>query len=158
MILNGNPDQDAEHVYNEDTHVVTLKCPDDYNGLPHKIKAGFRFIKDRFDPDFVFKIDDDMFVDIDKLLDSAKKLDCDYAGSMCYLKNIGLYAAGPLYYVSRKAIGLLQNMKNECSSAEDVCVGNCLKTTNRRCFPLYTDSIEEGKIAIAYHDHKRQFL
>ena len=158
VILNGNPDQDEESIYNEETHVVTLKCPDDYAGLPQKIKAGFRFVKERFDPDFVFKIDDDMFVDLDKLLYSLKTLDCDYAGTICYSKGRELYAAGPLYYVSRKALELLRNMDIHCSPAEDVCVGNCLKSTNRMCFPLYTDKIEEGKSAIAYHDHKRQFL
>lgn len=158
VILNGNPDQSEEYIYNEETHVVTLKCPDDYAGLPKKIKAGFRFIKDRFDPDFVFKIDDDMFVDLDKLFDSLKILDCDYAGSICHLKDRELYAAGPLYYVSRNAIGLLRDMDIHYSSAEDVCVGNCLKGVIRLSFPLYTDIIDEGKTAIAYHDHKRQFL
>ena len=137
--------------------MVTLKCPDDYVGLPHKIKAGFRFVKERFDPDFVFKIDDDMFVDIDKLFESVKILECDYAGTLCYKYQV-LYFAGPLYYVSRNSINLLQVMDTSYSSAEDVCVGNCLKHTIRKYFPLYSDDITEGSTAIAYHDHKRQFL
>jgi len=158
VILNGNPDQSEESIYNEETHVVTLKCPDDYEGLPRKIKAGFRFVKNRFDPDFVFKVDDDMFVDIDKLMDASKNIYCDYAGTCSYYPSHGLYFAGPLYYVSRKGIDALQSMDAEYSNAEDVCVGNCLKDTIRKSFPLYTDDISEGKSAISYHDHKRQFL
>ena len=157
MILNGNPDQEEEFIYDEESHVVTLKCPDDYAGLHYKIKAGFRFVKERFDPDFVFKIDDDMFVDLDKLLESVKILECDYAGTLCYKYQV-LYFAGPLYYVSRNSINLLQVMDPSYSDAEDVCVGNCLKYTSRRHFLFYTDDINEGSTAIAYHDHKRQFL
>ena len=157
VILNGNPEQTEESIYNEDTHVVTLRCPDDYNGLPYKIKAGFRFVKQRFDPDFVFKIDDDMFVDVDKLFEAVESIDCDYAGVVS-LSNTLLYFGGPLYYVSRKSIDLLQNMDIEYSTAEDVCVGNCLRFTTRKYVQLYTDDIKEGKTAVAYHDAKRQFL
>jgi len=157
VILNGNPDQEEEFIYDEETHVVTLKCPDDYIGLPHKIKSGFRFVKNRFDPDFVFKIDDDMFVDLDKLFETLKSLDSDYAGTICY-KNRVLYFAGPLYYVSHKSINILQDMDVSYSDAEDISVGNCLKYTIRKHFPFYTDDISEGSTAIAYHDHKRQFL
>lgn len=158
MILNGNPDQEEDFIYDEETHVVTLKCPDDYIGLPHKIKAGFRFVKERFDPDFVFKIDDDMFVDLDKLFEVVDALHCDYAGITSYYDYIGIYFGGPLYYVSRNSINMLQVMDTSYSNAEDVCVGNCLKHTIRKYFPFYTDDINEGSTAIAYHDHKRQFL
>lgn len=156
--MNGNPDQTEESIYNEDTHVVTLKCPDDYIGLPHKIKSGFRFVKNRFDPDFVFKIDDDVFVDLDKLIEASKNMNCDYAGVSSYYPACGLYFAGPLYYVSRKSINILEDMDVLYSDAEDVSVGNCLKYTIRKHFPFYTDDISEGSTAIAYHDHKRQFL
>ena len=158
VILNGNPEQDEEYVYNEDTHVVTLKCRDDYTGLPDKIKAGFLFVKQQFDPDFVFKIDDDLFVDIDKLIDSSKKMHCDYAGTCCYYPTCGLYFGGPLYYVSRNAIDALQSIDTSICSSEDICVGYCLRNLKRRSFNFYTDDILEGQIAIAYHDHKRQFL
>ena len=157
VILNGNPEQTEESVYDEETHVVTLRCPDDYEGLPRKIKAGFRFVKDRFDPDFVFKIDDDMFVDVDKLFEAVESLECDYSGVVS-MSNTLLYFGGPLYYVSRKSIELLQDMDAEYSTAEDVCVGNCLRFTRRRHFELYTDDYREGKTAIAFHDAKRQFL
>ena len=158
VILNGNPEQTEESVYDEDTHVVSLRCPDDYEGLPRKIKAGFRFVKERFDPDFVFKIDDDMFVDLDNLFEAVDGLHCDYAGITSYHDYTGVYFGGPLYYVSRKSIELLQNMDIEYSTAEDVCVGNCLRYTIRRCVQLYTNDSREGKTAIAFHDAKRQFL
>lgn len=157
MILNGNPEQTEESIYNEDTHVVTLRCPDDYNGLPHKIKAGFRFVNERFDPEFVFKIDDDMFVDVDKLFEAVESIDCDYSGVVS-ISNTLLYFGGPLYYVSRKSIELLQDMDIEYCIAEDICVGNCLRDTIRKHFPLYTNDINQSKTAIAFHDAKRQFL
>jgi hypothetical protein len=157
VILNGNLDQEEEFIYDEESHVVTLKCPDDYVGLPHKIKAGFRFVKKRFDPEFVFKIDDDIFVDLDKLFEPLKTLGSDYAGVISHTNQV-IYFGGPLYYVSRKSIDMLQVMDACYSDSEDICVGNCLKYTNRRHFPFYTDDINEGSTAIAYHDHKRQFL
>ena len=158
VILNGNPEQHEDYIYNEKTHVATLKCPDDYKGLPDKIKAGFRFIKHRFDPDFVFKIDDDMFVDLDKLIDASKTMQCDYAGTCCYYPTCGIYFGGPLYYVSRRGIDTLQSMDPTLCISEDVCVGYSLRNLKRRSFKFYTDHISEGQIAIAYHDHKRQFL
>ena len=158
VILNGNPKQYEDSIYNEDTHVVTLKCRDDYEGLPQKIKAGFRFIKERFDPDFVFKIDDDMFVDIDKLMESSKTMNCDYAGTCAYYATCGIYFGGPLYYVSRDGLSALQSMDTTICTSEDICVGYCLRDLKRRAFKLYTNEITESQTSIAYHDHKRQFL
>jgi hypothetical protein len=158
VILNGNPDQAEDSIYNEETHVVTLKCRDDYDGLRDKIKAGFRFVKQRFNPDFVFKIDDDVFVDLDKLMQSSKNINCDYAGVSAYYPSCGIYFGGPLYYVSRTGIEALQDMPTDKWTPEDVSVGYCLRNTVRRAFMFYTCHATEGRNAIAFHDHKREFL
>lgn len=154
VILHGDPDLDTEVSYDPATHIATLRCPDDYKGLPHKIRAGFRFVHSKFNPDFVFKIDDDVILNTANLILAIPKLRfVDYAGTVTSTHDRVNYCGGPLYYVSRSSLEKLQDMDSNVSVAEDVCVGMCLRNIIKQSVELYTDEWKEE--AIAFHDKER---
>jgi len=155
VILHGDPDLDTEVSYDPVTHIATLRCPDDYKGLPHKIRAGFRFVHSNFNPEYVFKIDDDVIVNMDALARTVLTLRfADYAGVVTCTSNRTNYCGGPLYYVSRTSLEKLQDMDPTVSDAEDICVGTCLRTCIMQSVELYTDEWKDG--AIAFHDKERR--
>jgi len=58
----------ADYSYNSESHECILRCPDTYLGLPYKTKAGLQFVYKQFNPSFVVKIDDDVLVNVPKLI------------------------------------------------------------------------------------------
>jgi Galactosyltransferase len=157
VIIKANPELDKEYDYDEINHTCIVKAPDDYIGLPYKIQKAFQFVYTKFNPDFVFKIDDDMFVDIDKLL--SLKMTRDYEGVISFCKGF-VYSGGPLYYISKRSLELLQNMEIDLNG-EDVSVGKTLTKNGiiMKYTQLYTDHISNNtRHAIAYHDNSRTFL
>jgi len=163
VIITGNPTI-SYPTYDAKTHTAVLPCPDDYRGLPDKIKAGFQFVEKTFSPSFVCKVDDDVFVDIGKFLEwqaDPKTTKYDYVGKVVYVFETS-YCGGPMYYVSRKALLALQDIDTTFHTAEDICVGNWFAKTCKTgitwCFSLYTDFIEERDIHVAYHDRNKQLL
>lgn len=156
VIIKADPSLNSNYEYNKETNTCIVKAPDDYRGLPFKIQAGFKFIYEHFNPEFVFKIDNDVFVDLDKLL--SLKMSHDYEGVIT-ICNVYVYCGGPLYYVSKKALEVLQNMIIDMNG-EDVSVGRTL-STHKICMKyteLYTDYLHDTGTSIAYHDHSRMFL
>lgn len=156
VIIKADPNMIIDYNYNSDTNTCIVKAPDDYQGLPLKLQMAFKFIHTQFNPNFLFKIDDDMFVDIDKLL--SLKMIHDYEGVISFCNGM-VYCGGPLYYISNRALKILQDMVID-DNGEDVSVGKTLLKHNifMRYTLLYTDDISETKKSFAYHDHSRMFL
>lgn len=108
-----------------------LCVPDDYRSLPLKTKAICKFGKNA-QVDFLFKVDTDSYVSIDRLLKSGFERH-DYTGFQ--LDHIAghPYASGPAYWLSSKAINILVEANwDEYSvygyeSCEDVMVGEILR-------------------------------
>lgn len=163
VIVTGDPTL-TEPLYDQTDHTVILPCPDDYNGLPYKTKAAFQFVETTFQPSFVFKIDDDIFMDPEKLIQCYKTelSQCDYAGYVIY--NTGqIYCGGPLYFVSEKAISVINKTINPTlwQCWEDLCVGECLMKCPEiilKSVHFYTDFLSEKDLHIAYHDRTKIFL
>jgi hypothetical protein len=64
----GDPDLPTEWSYNEQEHLLTLRCKDDYLNLPYKMYLFVKAVKALF-PHIqgIFKTDDDITIDIEKL-------------------------------------------------------------------------------------------
>lgn len=159
VVLRGNPDLSPDYVYNPDTHDCMLRCPDNYDGLPQKVKAGLQFVYTHFNPSYVFKIDDDVIVNIPRLLEFSTT-DDDYAGRVTYnyCNNIGVsYCAGPIYYLSGNALKQMKDMNDKMFMSEDMNVGWHAAQCGipLRNVILYTDDLQEAGEFIAYHDCKR---
>jgi len=165
VILRGDPNLQREYVYNSESHECILRCPDSYIGLPHKIKAGLQFVYHKFNPSFVVKIDDDVLVNIPKLLEYTRSTQDHYAGHVTYNYNPNpnqvlstVYCGGPAYYLSSTALKCLQYMDSTVFSAEDACVG---KHLIEKCnlpvhnLHLYTSDFDKKDQYIAYHDNER---
>ena len=60
--------------------VVGLPAPDDYEGLPQKSLAAFRYVQNHYPGFRVLKVDDDCFVDVDEYFFSLSFLKADYYG------------------------------------------------------------------------------
>ena len=89
---------------------ILLPVGDDYYSLVPKVRAMIRWARDA-GYDYLAKIDDDVYVDVDKTL--ANFLPVDYRGNMRegQVKRFGeepeltvKYACGPMYWLSRKAM------------------------------------------------------
>lgn len=163
VILRGDMNIQTEFIYNSDSHECILRCPDAYSGLPHKIKAGLLFVYKQFNPSFVVKIDDDVIVNIPKLLEYTETTHDHYSGNVTYNYNPDqglstLYCGGPVYYLSSMALKCIQDMDSTVFNAEDACAG---KHLIEKCMlpvhnvQLYTSTFDEKDNYIAYHDHKR---
>uniref|UniRef100_A0A6C0AJA3 Hexosyltransferase n=1 Tax=viral metagenome TaxID=1070528 RepID=A0A6C0AJA3_9ZZZZ len=161
VIIHADPALEKDYVYSPDTHVCTLRCPDDYLNLCIKVKLSMNFILTEFDPSFVVKIDDDMIVNIPRLMMYIDSPDhCDYEGVTTYNYNF-IYCGGPLYYLNRTALNFVINMKTHgFTYQEDACVGRCLKQNqcSTRHVSTYTGVFDELTTAIAYHDGLRIFF
>jgi hypothetical protein len=108
-----------------------LHIPDDYKSLPAKTKAICNFAR-RWD--FLFKVDTDTYVSIDRLLKSGFE-QYDYSGFELNQIEGHPYASGPHYWLSNKAINFLAdaNWSNFTEGVrgyedcEDVMVGEILR-------------------------------
>lgn len=103
---------------------VFLGCPDDYEHLPHKSQAIFLWAL-RHGYDYVFKVDDDTFVYVDRLMASGFEHH-DYLG-YCYPSHGNYISGGPGYWVSHQAMRHLVDANIE-GWAEDKWVGGVLKS------------------------------
>jgi hypothetical protein len=108
-----------------------LGVPDDYEHLPEKTKAICEWaliVK----ADFIFKVDTDTYVHIQRLLASGFE-QWDYSGYVLDSLPVAPYCSGPHYWLSRKAFTILANedwSKYKASgyeTCEDVMVGTILK-------------------------------
>jgi len=162
VIVRGNPDLSVPFDYNPSTHECVLRCSDMYDGLPQKIRAGLQFVYTQFNPSFVFKIDDDVLLDMTQLLKITETKD-EYVGRVTYnycpSVNLSiLYCGGPIYYLSANALKLLQTMDDTVFCSEDANIGWHLTAVHSipiHNVHLYTDDIRDAETFIAYHDKNR---
>jgi hypothetical protein len=126
----GNEDLESEYVFVEESKLLYVKTPDDYNSLPNKVITAFKAINDNFSFKYIFKTDDDQnlinekFFDILYNLLNAKGHSIHYGGHIVevttpYLSEyykihpelpkdlpiqITKYCSGRFYFLSHKAI------------------------------------------------------
>ncbi len=154
-----------EYQFDYINDIIYVKCRDEYDFLPHKVKLGIKAIS-TLNPDWIIKIDDDMVLDCEKFqnwLTHHYNKD-DYIGRLQngsegwenyaperyvleknknpYFRKRALYCAGPCYYLSKKAYQcLIDNMDPEYCKLEDVNVGTTLYYNNiiAKESNIYTD-------------------
>jgi Galactosyltransferase len=110
---------------------VFLDCDDDYYSLVQKVRAVIRWAL-WAGYVYVLKLDDDVYVDVDKTLRGF--LPVDYRGSLregqVYRygtsKETSRYAAGPCYWLSRKAMEAIINSPQPDTPYEDRATGYVL--------------------------------
>jgi hypothetical protein len=116
----------------QDNHVVVLPVGDDYYSLVPKVRAMIRWARDA-GYDYLAKIDDDVYVDVDKTLANFQSV--DYRGNMRegQVKRFGeepeltvKYACGPCYWLSRKAMEAILNSPEPATPYEDRATGYVL--------------------------------
>jgi hypothetical protein len=156
VIIRGNTQLTTNYEFKPETHECVLRCSDTYLGLPEKIRAGFRFVYKQFNPDFVIKVDDDVVVNVPKLLTFLESNTSDYAGVPTYYRGY-TYCGGPFYYLSAVALGCMKDMDITGFTEEDICVGRC---ANKHGITIYSYKFhdfnyEKRDELIAYHDHNR---
>ena len=130
-----------------------VDCPEAYEKLPQKVHLFFEYCDNNFDYDYIFKTDDDSYIDMERFL-SFDTQGADYIGRIqgmedsavtrtwhygkCTDKSyevpysgeyIGDWARGGGYFLSRKAISILiprtaKSFSNELF--EDKMVGDAL--------------------------------
>jgi len=119
-------------------------CGDDYYSLVPKVRAVIRWARDA-GYDYLCKIDDDVYVDVDKAL--ANFLPVDYRGNMRegQVKRFGQepeltvrYACGPAYWLSHHAMEAILNSPQPDTPYEDRATGYVLSLAG---IPL-TESLE----------------
>jgi hypothetical protein len=103
---------------------VILDCPDDYAGLPLKVRAMFRWVLEN-GYDYALRCDSDVYLRPERLVVPV----CDYAGRLrgpWGPEHPAPYCSGFAYWVSRKAMEAVVAAPAYPSDAEDVATGNIL--------------------------------
>jgi hypothetical protein len=55
----GDEKLETEYKFDNETNILYVKTPDDYNSLPNKVITSFKAINDTFNYKYIFKTDDD---------------------------------------------------------------------------------------------------
>ena len=141
--------------YDESTHVLSVPCDDTYDALPVKVALALRAVRDRFHPEFVLKIDDDVVASptiLASLLGHSHGIPdhVQYGGCVVQINSMtnhggskftsqkrtpihvrATYCGGPAYYLGAKALDILaahmtSGVMNDVRF-EDVLVGLTLQ-------------------------------
>jgi hypothetical protein len=166
VIFVGIPTLATEVDFSEHTRLCKLRCKDDYDSLPTKVWLALRFMKDTFDPEYLFKVDDDVILRPALLPKYVRELQpYDYAGNVCTHIRFAAFCGGPLYYLSRKAIECLYfYMQYSFSTIEDLNVGYSLAEHGiyPTAFKLFAhptaEEFEENPDLLALHDNERKYF
>ena len=162
--------------FTEGTRLLTIGCDDGYDDLTAKVAGAVRAIRQRFDPEFLFKIDDDVIADPQKVAShTCIPANVQYCGkvvnhtsaTVCGITKFrrpanrtvsrvdANYCAGPIYLLRRRAIQVLaDHMDPSTSKYEDVAVGLTLaahgiEPTDAK---MYSDDRAESSGCVAWHD------
>jgi hypothetical protein len=101
-------------------HLLRCPCPDDYQSLPQKTRWFCLWALLNYDFEYLFKCDDDTYVDIDRLL--ACGASADYVGH----DIAGFASGGAGYLLSRRAATAVVAQMLERTGPEDVLVQKAL--------------------------------
>lgn len=135
-----------------------LNCPEAYETLPQKVHLFFEHCDNNFDYDYIFKTDDDSYIDMRKFL-SFDKQNADYIGRMLGMADSAItrtwhygkctdksyevpyrgkyvcdWARGGGYFLSRRAVRILIPKTAKLFSKElfeDKMVGDALGNDDR---------------------------
>ena len=70
----GNAELETEYNFDNETSILYVKTPDDYNSLPNKVITSFKAVNETFSYKYVFKTDDDQNLINEKFFDSLYNL------------------------------------------------------------------------------------
>ncbi len=182
VILQGNPSLTHPYHFDETSRILTLRCEDNYDELPHKVCCGLRAVNELFQPEFVVKVDDDVVIHYERFNAYLTQTHGEYEGNVNTASGFSsfgiasfekeknktpvyilptLYCTGPIYFLGKRSIyNLILYMDPENMKFEDVNVG----ATLFRCgiggtnITLYTNSFNEflSSSIPAWHDKHRE--
>jgi hypothetical protein len=55
----GNEELETDYIFDNDSNILYVKTPDDYNSLPNKVITSFKAVNETFIYKYVFKTDED---------------------------------------------------------------------------------------------------
>ena len=165
VIFVGVPTLATQVEFSDHTRLCKLRCNDDYDSLPTKVWLALRFMKDTYDPEYLFKVDDDVILRpalLSQYLEDLKHY--EYAGNVAQYP-FATYCGGPLYYLSRKAIACLySDMIISLSTLEDLTVGYSLAehsiypTSYKLLANSTSEEFESNPSILALHDDARKYF
>lgn len=166
----GDMNLKSDYLVDDINNIVYLKVPDNYESLSMKVYYAMRFISENYLDKIsgVFKTDDDIILDLDKILNcinenksnlyfgntlGSNSHDSTYHYGKCESEVINKtpvhvpdvkYCAGGGYYISKSIISNIINSKDIYESIifEDVCTG--LSMNRFGIFPSYVDIKRNG--------------
>lgn len=119
FFMGGNP---SNHI-DEQEDTIILDVPDGYNDLPAKVFCFFKYALENYDFDWIFKCDDDTYLDISRLPEIAVD-GYDLIGDML-VEHRNAPSGGAGYLLSRDIVKKILSQPNLPSTgAEDVIVGD----------------------------------
>ena len=106
----------------EEEDTVGLDAPDGYNELPAKVKSFFRYALENYEFEWLFKCDDDTYLELSRL---TSLIDEDYdliGDAMVALRNSPSGGAG--YLLKRSMVEKLVNAPGfaECGAEDVICL------------------------------------
>lgn len=105
----------------DETDLVVVDTSDDYEHLPEKVVAFFRYALAHHEFDWIFKCDDDTYV-VPERLSELTRGDHDLAGNE-FLESSGYASGGAGYLLSRELVKILTNDATLATTgAEDMII------------------------------------
>lgn len=181
----GHPEIEEEYRFDENTKELWVKTGDNYEDLTEKVRMMFYAFAVHFQNKNikgVYKIDDDIYVRSSSL-ETLNNVLIDYGGYLVNLKKIAfsshhfgkctnkklntmyvinpktVYCAGPLYYLSIRAVNLFQIYKNVIMTSlyEDISIGmfllcNDIGLTSMDLHTINKEDWLNKKKIVGFHD------